>query len=124
MIKKILLVEDEEEVLNILQSRLVQAGFEVQATSRGQEALRMAIAFLPDLVLTDIVLPDIDGPEIVRLLKSDGRTSSARILFFSGILGGNETNESPEVVIGGRQYMAIAKPFNFKQLLEKIEQMA
>jgi CheY-like chemotaxis protein len=123
VIKKILLIEDELEILTILKTRLEQEGYAVWATSSGREAVELASNFLPDLILTDIVLPDIDGPEAIKSISNDPQLSAVLVIFFSGILGGDESSgKLPEVFVGGRRYPAIAKPFSFRQLMEKINE--
>jgi CheY-like chemotaxis protein len=77
---KILLVEDNEMNRDMLSRRLARRGFAVAVAADGQSGLRMALDAVPDLILMDVTLPDVDGLEITRRLKSDERTKRVPII--------------------------------------------
>ena len=72
--EKILIVEDEEDVMELLRYNLANEGFNCVAAYNGQEALKKARATLPDLVLLDLMLPEVDGLEVCEKLKSNPQT--------------------------------------------------
>jgi len=70
--KRILVVEDEPQITNFLKRGLTYKGFDVLVASTGEQALRTVREHSPDLVLLDIVLPNINGFEVCRCLRTDG----------------------------------------------------
>ncbi|HNV23616.1 MAG TPA: response regulator, partial [Candidatus Omnitrophota bacterium] len=94
MSKKILLVDDEKEIVQLLDKKLSQEGFEVIKLSSGKEAVDKTKKYLPDLVLMDIMMPDIDGAEAVKLLQKDTLTRNIPVLFLSGILAPGSSSDT------------------------------
>ena len=76
MSAKILIVEDDRNIIELLTYNLAQAGFDVHAVFDGGEALQRAAADMPDLIILDLLLPKVDGLEVCRLLKRDRRTTT------------------------------------------------
>lgn len=73
MKKRILVVDDEEAVAELVRTLLVEAGYEVAVAENGKAALEQVSSFVPELVITDISMPDMEGIELIsRLRKSDG----------------------------------------------------
>lgn len=114
--KKILIVEDEKEMLDLLAKRLAKEGYQVMALSQGQQVVAKTKEFQPQLILMDIMLPDIDGAEAVKLLQQDGATSGIPVVFLSGIVSPDEKKQI-SVKVGLREYPALPKPFTAEQLL-------
>ena len=83
MKKKILIIEDEEDFSKGLQVILEANGFEVQIAASGQKGLTLARSIRPDLIILDIMLPEIDGYKICRLLKFDERYKQIPILMLT-----------------------------------------
>lgn len=81
--KRILVIEDEEDFSKGLQLILTANGFEVQAASTGKEGLALAKSVKPDLIILDIMLPEIDGYKICRLLKFDERYKKIPIILLT-----------------------------------------
>ena len=118
-VKKILIVNDDKEILDLVGKKLVSLGYQVIKASLGKEAVLRAQTYRPDLILLDIMLPDIDGAEVLNQLKLDPKTEYIPILFLSGIV--NAPHEpSNQVTVAGRQFEAIPKPFQFEDLHKKI----
>jgi len=86
MSRKILVVDDEATVLDVVVKKLVEQGFEVISALTGKGGFDKAKIYLPDLILLDILLPDMEGPEVARLLQSDESTKKIPIIFLSGSL--------------------------------------
>ena len=69
---KLLVVDDEPDIVELLSASLRYAGFEVSTATSGRQALAEARRFRPDLVLLDVMMPDVDGFEVIRRLRGDG----------------------------------------------------
>jgi len=80
MKRKILVVEDNEDNLQVLSDELDYAGYEVVSAGDGEEAIEKTLAEMPDLILMDISIPIIDGWEVTRRLKADPKTSNIPII--------------------------------------------
>ena len=81
--KKILLVDDEADILEFLSYQLKKKGFDVWAESNGFSALQKAYEIIPDLIITDLRMPQMDGIEMCRLLKSDDLLKNIPVLFLT-----------------------------------------
>jgi DNA-binding response OmpR family regulator len=116
--KKILVVDDEEEILSLIQKKLSASNFACMATSKGSETLSLAKTFNPDLLLLDIVMPGMDGYAIAREMKRDKATTNIPIIFLTGKeLEPRAINERVGEV-GAIGF--IMKPCSLKELLDKI----
>jgi len=123
MSKKILIVDDEPDVLDTVSARLERDGYDVVVANRGRDGLIRARAHLPDIVLMDIVLPDMDGAEAVKELHDHPATVGIPVVFLSGIIANEADGKSTEITVGGRSYDALGKPFTYLQLRDKIEKI-
>ena len=85
MAKKVLIVEDEEDLIFLVENRLKQNGYQVITATTGREALQKFRDEKPDLILFDVVLPDMDGFEACRIIKKDYR-SKVKVLAYTGKL--------------------------------------
>ena len=83
--KSILLVEDSRFLRLASERVLVRAGYDVVSTGDGEEALKMVRQRLPDLILLDMLLPKIGGPEILRTLKGDPATAGVPVIVLSSL---------------------------------------
>lgn len=114
---KILIIEDERSLQEILSYNLVNEGFEVLTAGDGQDGLRRAQTALPDLVVLDLMLPGLDGLQVCRQLRSDSKTQNIRILMLTA-----KAEEVDEIVgfnMGADDY--VAKPFKIKPLISRIK---
>jgi twitching motility two-component system response regulator PilH len=119
--KKILVVDDEEELLEAINKALSAEGYDVTTVTTASDAMNKARTIKPDLLLMDIVLPDIEGPEAVRKLSEDPLTKNIPVVFLSGIITREHENEaSSEVRVGNRSYRALCKPFSSKELMIEV----
>ena len=78
--KRILVVDDHEDNIELLRARLEARGYEIHAASDGQAALDQVDRVLPDLILLDVMMPKMDGMEVVRRLKADKNLDYAKVL--------------------------------------------
>ena len=120
--KIILVVDDEKEVLDWLEKRLSSETYVVLMALTAKEALEKARRHKPDLILMDIVLPDMEGSEVVRILAGDSLTAHIPVIFMSGIVSKEDEHTQIELNVGGRLYRAVSKPFEFEALLKEIQE--
>lgn len=120
---KILIVDDEEDILTLLGKKLTECHFQVITSNRGREAVLKAKAQKPDLILMDIVLPDIGGPEAVKEIKRDPSTRHIPVIFLSGIVSREEEDTRLGVHVDGVRYNAFAKPFAFQDLHAEVRKI-
>ncbi len=120
MSKKILLVDDEKEVVDIIQAKLIKDGFDVIVSYLGREGIIQARAHLPDIILMDIVLPDMDGADVIKELHDHRATVGIPVIFLSGIIG---RGGKMDITVGGRSYEAIGKPFTYMDLKDRIDHL-
>jgi two-component system OmpR family response regulator len=111
---RLLVVDDEETILELLSGSLRFAGFEVMTAGSGAEALRAASASRPDLVLLDVMLPDGDGFEVVRRLRSAG--PGVPVIFLTARDGVGERVTG--LALGADDY--VTKPFSLAEVVERI----
>jgi len=114
--QSILIVEDSREIAELLQYNLAKEGYRVTTTPSGEEGLRLAAARRPDLVILDLMLPDIDGLEVCRRLKRARQTASLPVVMLTA--KGEEADVVTGLEMGADDY--IAKPFSPRVLLARI----
>ena len=114
---RILVVEDEADLQQVLDYNLRQAGHEVIAASRGHDGLRLARERHPDLVLLDLMLPDLAGTELCKALKRDPRTRDIPVLMLTA--KGEEIDRVLGFELGADDY--VVKPFSVRELLLRIQ---
>lgn len=117
MPKSMLVVEDEPEIAELLRFHLAREGFDVRLTHSGKVALTQIESNSPDLVLLDLMLPDLDGLEVCRRLKRDPRTRRIPILIVSA--KGEEADIVAGIELGADDY--ITKPFSPKVLIARVK---
>ncbi len=84
MVKRILLAEDEQPVARIVEVNLAREGYEVEWVTNGAAALEAVAAQPPDLIILDVTMPQMDGFEVLRRLKSDPETSELPVIMLTG----------------------------------------
>lgn len=117
MAKKLLLVEDETQLVDVMRLRLEANGYEVIPAYDGQEALAKARTEKPDLIILDLMLPKMDGYKVCGLLKNDARFAKIPIIVFTARAQQEDMDLAKEV--GADAF--ITKPFEPQVLLTKIQ---
>jgi DNA-binding response OmpR family regulator len=115
--RKILVVDDEAHILELLEMTLRQHGYEVRSAGDGSAAVEAALAEPPDLVILDLMLPGIGGLEVCRRLRADRRTAAVPVIMLTA-----KSEESDKVIglgIGADDY--VTKPFSLRELVARIE---
>lgn len=118
---KILIIDDEEEIGLYLKARLEKTGgFQAWATANPYEGIGLAKDNHPDLILLDVVMPEMDGTEVAERLARDPSTKDILIVFFS-VLAEVQEVEKNEGTIGGRPF--IPKNIDGKEIVARIEEL-
>lgn len=116
---KVLLVDDEPPILTALEFLVEQAGYEVQTATHGEEAIRKAAPFRPDIVVLDVMMPGMDGFEVARTIRKMPEMENTRIIFLTA--RGTTRDRSQGYASGGEIYLT--KPFDNHQLLTVINEV-
>lgn len=116
--KKILLVEDEPLLANLLKQRLEKEGFEVVAGHDGEEALKILETVQPDLILLDIILPKVSGFEVMEAIQKNPNYKKAPIIVISNL--GQDTDMAKGQSLGAIQYFIKAQ-VSIEELTGKIK---
>jgi two-component system alkaline phosphatase synthesis response regulator PhoP len=115
--EKILVVDDEDDILELLSYNLRREGYQVQCCRSGEEGLKLAREQPYDLILLDLMLPAVDGLDVCRILKAEHRTSRVPIIMLTA------KGEDPDIVtgleLGAEDY--ITKPFSPRVLLARLK---
>ena len=118
---KILLVEDDRNLANLTKVALCAKGHEVMVFYGALKAIEEAKQQNPDLILMDIMLPEISGPEAVRELRKDKKLAKIPVIFLTGLIGSQEEDvEHQGLNIDGINYKILGKPYEMAQLLELV----
>lgn len=114
--KTILVVDDEEDLLDLIEYNLKKEGYRVLRAEDGREGLTAAREFLPDLVLLDIMMPKLDGMEVLDIMKNDRDLQHIPVIFLTA--RGDEKTEVEGLNKGGDDY--ITKPISTGKLVSRI----
>lgn len=118
-IKTVLVIEDDPEQNVLLKTRLEKCGYKVVAALNGEEGLDDALLILPDAVILDIMMPDLDGYGVCNILKQNSKTQHIPIIVLTSL----GTAEAKEICKASGANAFIIKPYNSKELIEKIEEL-
>jgi len=113
----VLIVDDTPENLHVLSATLSQQGYQVRGVIKGKMAIRAAASALPDLILLDIKMPDMNGYEVCEQLKSNPQTAEIPVIFLSAL--DEVTDKVKGFQAGGVDY--ITKPFQVEEVLARVE---
>ena len=119
MAKKILIADDEQNIVISLEFLMKREGFEVLIANDGEEAVKRIRSDRPDLVLLDVMMPKKSGFEVCQEIKADPTMAAVRILMLTA--KGRDTEMVKGLALGADAYMT--KPFSTKELVEKVRSM-
>ncbi len=114
---RVLVIEDEQDLQQVLDYNLKQAGHQVLSALKGQDGLRLAQEQRPDLVLLDLMLPDMSGTDICRALKDAPETRSIPVIMLTA--RGEEIDRVVGFELGADDY--VVKPFSVRELLLRVQ---
>lgn len=119
-LKKVVCVEDEPEMIDLIELILNRKGFEVIGAKGGKKGLETIREEIPDLVLLDLMMPDLDGWEVYQQLKADNKTSDIPVIVVTA------KAQSIDKVLGlhiAKVDDYISKPFSPQELMDSVEQV-
>ena len=119
---KLLIVDDEPDAVLILAKTLSARGYEVNTAGRGRQAVMLAKAEKPDLILLDILMPDMDGTQVAAALQEDTTTKNIPVIFLTCLI----TKKTQEIVSryhDANRYAFISKPYDLDKLLGEIDRL-
>jgi DNA-binding response OmpR family regulator len=116
MTKKVLIVDDETNIVISLEFLIEQAGYDLRIAHNGQEALEQVVAFKPDLILLDVMMPHINGFDVCRRVRENPAWQNIKIIMLTA--KGREVEVTKGLALGADAY--ITKPFSTKELLAQV----
>src|SRR5574343_436797 len=119
MSHKILIVDDEPNIVMSLEFLLKKEGFITETAGDGDAALEKARSFMPDLILLDVMMPKKSGFEVCEILRADAALNATRIIMLTA--KGRETEQAKGLALGADAYML--KPFSTKDLVTRIREL-
>lgn len=119
MAKRVLIAEDEANIVISLEFLLREAGYEVAVARDGEEALKLVGELHPDLVVLDVMLPLINGFEVCRRIRADGGLGTVRVLMLTA--RGRAAEAERGIAAGADAYMI--KPFATKELVKMVREL-
>jgi PAS domain S-box-containing protein len=117
---RVLIVDDDRKILDLLVELLQLEGYEIATAADGSEAFDRAISFAPDIVVSDVVMPEVGGLELCRRLKDDRRTAYIPVLLVSGRIPANDAGIEG-LHAGADDYLDL--PFRNEELLVKVARL-
>lgn len=115
---KILVVEDEEILLTALREELTQGGYETEGAVDGEDGLAKLKTFKPDLVLLDLVMPKMDGMQVLKKLKEDESTKDLSVVILTNLSDYERISEA--LSLGAKDYLVKAN-YSLADLLDKVK---
>jgi two-component system, OmpR family, alkaline phosphatase synthesis response regulator PhoP len=115
--KTVLIVDDEPDILELLEYNLRKEGFDVRRAQNGKDAIRLAIEKVPDVMVLDIMMPEMDGFETCKAIRANAITSAIPVIFLTAKSG--EIDEILGLELGADDY--IQKPISPRLLVSRIK---
>src|ERR1700742_449920 len=116
---KILVVDDEPDAIELIKFNLKNAGYDVVTAADGDEALKKARALLPELIILDLMLPEVDGLEVCKILRRDPRVAATPIIMLTAKAA--EIDRVLGLELGADDY--VTKPFSPRELVLRVKKM-
>ncbi len=118
--KKVLIVDDEEDALQMLGKRLTTEGYSVITATNGKDAIALAKSQHPDIIILDIIMPEMEGGQVAAELKEHPLTRSIPLILLTAMLS-KEEEEKYGSMVGG--HIALAKPLDAEKLLDQMKKL-
>jgi DNA-binding response OmpR family regulator len=119
MTKRVLIADDEPNIVASLEFLMEQAGFEVKVAADGAAVLALVASFRPDLVLLDVMMPVKNGYEVCQLVKNDPGTRDVKVILLSA--KGRDVEVAKGLELGADAY--VTKPFSTRELVAKVKEL-
>ncbi len=120
MAKRVLIIDDEPDILKMLSKRLLDYRFDVDTAVNALDGLKKIYANLPDVIILDIMMPDMDGNEMAEELRQNEKTTRIPIIFLSALQ--SKENEKLQGNLVGDHYV-FAKPYEITAIVSKINEV-
>ncbi len=122
--KKILIIDDDVDIIDLVENRLKKNNYDVITANDGDNGIKKAIQLKPDLIIMDVMMPQMNGGEAVKLLKSNEVTKNIPVLFFTAMVSySSNSTELEQINVNGQLYPALMKPFEPNKLLSAVKLM-
>jgi DNA-binding response OmpR family regulator len=118
MAKKILVVEDELALSQVLSDRFIQEGFDVQTAGDGEEGLQKALTWKPDLVLLDIVMPKMDGMTMLHKLRADPAGKKTAVILLTNL---SDTEDVYDAMANGVYDFLVKSHWDIDELIHEVQ---
>ncbi len=118
MAKKIFVVDDEKIITEFISAALTTGGYTCVVSNKAEGVVETARKEKPDLIILDIMMPDMDGTDLNICLKEDEVTKNIPVIFLTGLI-----QKSEEQIDTSKKDIILAKPFSMQQLLNKIKEV-
>ena len=119
MVKKVLIADDEPNIVVSLEFLMKQRGYEVRVAANGEDALRAVGEFGPDLILLDVMMPRMNGYDVCQKVRENPAWQHIRIIMLSA--KGRDVEMNKGIAVGADAY--VTKPFSTKDLIAKVDEM-
>jgi len=119
MPKRVLVVDDDAQILSVLEKRLRSKNYDVITAADGRDAVNKARAHMPDLIILDVMMPHMDGTEAARILRDDIKTRHIPIIYVTALK--SDSDEMSDGMFDTN--VVFGKPFNSEELLAKVEEL-
>ena len=117
--RKILVVEDEADFLDLLRLYFKQEGFAIATATNGLDAVKKARSLMPDLILLDVMLPELDGFAVCEILRNDSATASIPVVMLTGLCG--QMSKCAGIESGATEF--VTKPTRPEDIVSKVKDM-
>jgi len=117
--KKVLIVEDDNMICTMYKTKLEQDGFSVLLADNGSKGLEVAMSELPDIIMLDVIIPQLDGFSVLAKLKEDAKTKNIPVIMLTNLGTTEDQNKGKEM--GAVDYLVKAK-FTPSQVSEKVKE--
>lgn len=122
---RILLIDDDKDLCQLTQKVLTKFGYAVDAFYDAKSGIKHAREIKPNLILMDVMLPGLSGPEIVTALKAETNFKNVPVVFLTGLVSGGDADlEGEGLMVGGIQYPTLGKPYEIDRLLAVVKKYA
>jgi DNA-binding response OmpR family regulator len=118
--KKILIVDDDGDVLQMLGKRLTTSGYSVITANNGEDAIGLALLQHPDIIILDVLMPDMEGEEVAAKLRGYSRTKDVPVIFITALFSKTEGEKYSSKADGK---IVFVKPLDTEKLLEQIKKL-
>lgn len=119
--KKILVVEDEEAMLSALKEKLSAAGFEVLEAKNGEDGMKMAVENKPDAIILDIVMPKMNGMEMITKLRADSWGAKVPVIILTNLSADEQI--TAKVAVTEPAYYLMKMDYSLTDIVDKIKSL-